>query len=468
MILKHGLRTLALIILTAICTECQQIELEIRDTTVVDVRRGNLHPHHDVFIEGSRIVAIKKTSKRIPRNARVESTGGYVIPGLWDMHVHIAGVMAEPAWSADVLFPELLKNGITSVRDMGGDTKALARWRGEIEENTRLGPHLYFSGPMLTSSQSNSNDSRTVRTAEDARRAVAELKAEGVDFIKVLHMPRDAYFAVARASQDAQLDFVGHLPFGVSVAEAATAGQKSIEHINWSVLAIDCSAQPDAIRKELIGALQSGEKGGYSRVLDKAAANFDAANCASVAQAMVKHGTWSVPTLVSEEIGASLMTSQRDGRYLALLPENIRQEMSSEKLVQENPPERVEWLQRQWKNDLRIAALLHRHGVRMLAGSDSLDVMVFPGPTLHRELQLLVEIGLTPAEALRSATYDAAQFMHRDNSGTVEAGKLADLVLLNANPLADIRNTTKIASVILGGRVVFQGGRPLASPVKQE
>jgi imidazolonepropionase-like amidohydrolase len=104
----------------------------------------------------------------------------------------------------------------------------------------------------------------------------------------------------------------------------------------------------------------------------------------------------------------------------------------------------------------------------MLAGSDSLDVMVFPGPTLHRELQLLVEIGLTPAEALRSATYDAAQFMHRDNSGTLQAGKLADLVLLNANPLADIRNTTKIASVILGGRVVFQGGRPLASPVKQE
>ena len=118
--------------------------------------------------------------------------------------------------------------------------------------------------------------------------------------------------------------------------------------------------------------------------------------------------------------------------------------MSSEKLVQENPPERVEWLQRQWKNDLRIAALLHRHGVRMLAGSDSLDVMVFPGPSLHRELQLLVEIGLTPAEALRSATYDAAQFMHRDNSGTVEAGKLADLVLLNANPLADIRNTQDI------------------------
>ena len=136
----------------------EQIELEIRDTTVVDVRNGKpAHPHHDVFIEAPENMSpIKRTSKRIPPNVRVESTGGYVIPGLWDMHVHIAGVMAEPAWSADVLFPELLKNGVTSVRDMGGDVKALARWRDEIEANTRSGPHLYFSGPMLTSSQSNS------------------------------------------------------------------------------------------------------------------------------------------------------------------------------------------------------------------------------------------------------------------------------------------------------------------------
>ncbi len=454
MFLKHASRMLALIIFGAIFTECQQTVSEIRDTTVVDVRLGSLLPHRDVYIEGPRILAVKKTAKRIPRNVRLISTGGYVIPGLWDMHVHLAGVIAEPAWSADVLFPELLKNGITSVRDMGGDVKALARWRDEIAGNARTGPHLYFSGPMLTASESNSNDSRTVRTAEDGREAVAELKAEGVDFIKVLHVPRSAYFAVAGAAKEAHLDFVGHLPFGVSVAEAAATGQKSIEHINWSALAIDCSAQPAVIREELIRALQSGEKGGYSRVLDKAAASFDETSCAFVAQAMVQHGTWSVPTLVSEEIGADLTTGQRDEKYLALLPEKVRREMSSEKVVQENPPERVEWLQRQRKNNLRIAALLHQQGVRMLAGSDSLDVMVFPGPSLHRELQLLVEIGLTPAEALRSATCDSAQFLHRDDVGMVEAGKLADLVLLNANPLADIRNTQEIRIVFVEGRIV--------------
>jgi imidazolonepropionase-like amidohydrolase len=212
----------------------------------------------------------------------------------------------------------------------------------------------------------------------------------------------------------------------------------------------------------LISALLSGEKDGYSRVLDKAAANFDETNCASVARTMVQHGTWSVPTLVSEEIGANLTTRPRDEEYLALLPGNVRQEMSSEKIQQDNPPEKVDWLQRQRKNNLRIAALLHRRGVRMLAGSDSLDIMLFPGPTLHRELQLLVEIGLTPAEALRSATYDAAQFMHCDDRGTIEAGKFADLVVLNANPLADIRNTRMIRSVFVQGGIVYREAQSAA------
>ena len=140
-----------------------------------------------------------------------------------------------------------------------------------------------------------------------------------------------------------------------------------------------------------------------------------------------------------------------------MLPEKLQQAWSAEKLRQENSPEHVAWLERQWKNDLRIAAWLHTHHVAMLAGSDSLDVMTFPGPSLHRELQRLVEIGMTPAEALRAATSDAARFLGKEgDTGSIEVGKAADLVVLNANPLDDIANTRKIALVVLHGAALAQ------------
>ncbi|HEY3929011.1 MAG TPA: amidohydrolase family protein [Candidatus Koribacter sp.] len=426
----------------------------LHDVTVIDVSAGRAVPHRDIVLAEGRIQAVRAAAKP-DGHVLVLHAGGYVIPGLWDMHVHIAGISADPRWSADVLFPQLLKQGITSIRDMGGDLETLKDWRDEIAAGKRLGPNLYFAGPMVTSQESKTSEMRTTRSAEDGRKAVDDLQAQGVDFIKILHIPRVAYFALADEARQKGVAFVGHLPYGISVQEAAAAGQKSIEHINWSVLALDCSDDPQKFPADLFATFQSNEKGGYERVLDEAANHFSEAKCASVATTMVEHGTWSVPTLVAEEIAANLLNASPSDGYLTLLPEKLQNEWSRERLKADNPPDHLAWLQRQWKSDVRIAAFLHAHGVAMLPGSDSLDVLNFPGPSLHRELELLVTIGMTPAEALRSATLDAARFMGKDNdAGSIEPGKVADLVVLSANPLENISNTRQIELVISHGVAV--------------
>lgn len=427
----------------------------LHDVVVIDVRTGTEHPHQDIRIEGNKIAAITPSVRELPANAKVLHAGGYVIPGLWDMHVHLAGVLADGRWSRDTLLPQLLRYGITGVRDMGGDVHVLQQWRAAREAGSLQSPYIVFGGSMLTVSEATSPDSRTVRSADDARKAVDELLAEQVDFIKILHIPRAAYFALAEYTRARGIRFVGHLPYGVSIQEAAEVGQKSIEHVNWSVLALDCSSDPKHYREELIGALQSNEKGGYDRVLDDAAAHFDATQCASAAASMRTHGTWLVPTLVAEETAANLGRSALDPEYLKLLPEEFRRDWTNEKLESSISPKKRAWLKRQWDADRKLAAFFRQHGVAMLPGSDSLDVGNLPGPSLHRELQLLVEIGFTPAEALRSATLDSAAFLEKSGTmGSVEPGKIADLVVLSADPLRQIENTTKIELVLSQGEAV--------------
>jgi imidazolonepropionase-like amidohydrolase len=445
----------AWILLAASGTFAQSPSLRmLHDVTVVEVRTGAERPHQDVFLEGKKIGAIASTA-RIPAGATVLHEGGFVIPGLWDMHVHLAGVLADGRWSRDALLPQLLRYGITGVRDMGGDVEVLNAWRAAREAGSLQAPYLAFSGPMLTVSDAHSADSLTVRTAEDARRAVDRLAEQRVDFVKILHIPRAAYFPLAEYSRQRGMSFAGHLPYGVTLEEAAEAGQKSIEHVNWSVLALDCSSDPKRFREELVSALQSKEKRGYERVLEDAAAHFDAAHCAAAADAMRAHGTVLVPTLVAEETAAKLGEAAVDRDYLRLLPAHFSDDWQREKLNASISPEQRAWLKRQWDADVKIATFLHQHGVAMLPGSDSFDVGNLPGPSLHRELQLLVRIGFTPAEALRAATLDSATFLGKaETMGTVETGKVADFVVLSADPLRAIENTTSIELVLSQGEVV--------------
>lgn len=430
--------------------------IAIINARVVDVARGTIRSESAVLIRGSQIVALG--GRELAPGARlIDARGMFVIPGLWDMHAH-------PWLTADVFFPQFIldlqiANGVTAIRDMFGPLAAAEQWQKGIRSGSVRGPRLLLAGPMIDGPGSAwaTAGANTVRDEKEARDAVKDLSRRGVDFINVYErLPRAAYLAILDEARLRGLPVVGHVPAGVTALEASARGQRCIEHL--ANVAIACSRSPEALQEQWSAALLKPDSAELSRALllaeVRALQDFDEARCRDVAQRFAKNGTWHDPTLVTLA-----------SAYLADLPALRRQ---SETYV---PQEiRVTW--KREKNDLwrllrddelamakqvfpkffRIVRLFQEHGVGLLAGSDWPVPFVVPGFSLHDELEMLVTAGLTPAEALRTATLNPATFAGlAGESGTVDPGKLADLVILAANPLEDIRNTAKITGVIVRG-----------------
>ena len=213
---------------------------------VVDTANGKITADQTVVIAGGRIVSIVPAAAfhPDPGTRMIEASGKYLIPGLWDMHVHIAGISADPKWSKEVILPLLTAMGVTGVRDMGGDLTVLQQWRREIENGQLLGPHIVTGGPMLISGGKRTPEQIPIKDAEEARAAVRSLKQQGADFIKIIDLPsREAFYAVAEEAKRQNLPFVGHVPPVVTASEASNAGMRSIEHVVYSNLEMDCSAK---------------------------------------------------------------------------------------------------------------------------------------------------------------------------------------------------------------------------------
>jgi imidazolonepropionase-like amidohydrolase len=434
--------------------------LMIIHATLIDATGAPPQPDMTVAIERGKIALVARTGSFTPppRATIVDASGKFLIPGLWDMHVHVAGINADPAWSKQTLLPLLIANGITGIRDMGGDLEALQSWRKEIEGGLLPGPHIVASGPMLLPPRAPKAPAEPpdpsfvrVKTAAEARETVDTLKKRGADFIKVIDLPRAAYFAAAEEAHQQGLPFVGHIPSTINATEASNAGQKSIEHVVYSSLAFDCSSREAELRKQADQAGDKGDEAAAAAINDAADASFDPAKAAALWKIFVKNGTWEDPTLFSIYANAHHAEDSPDDPLLAYLPPALRKQWTP-KPPSEKSRKAAAWWQRQFQNDLKLTAEMHRAGVRLLAGSDSLDTYVFPGPSLHQELQLLVQAGLTPMEALQAATKNASDFLEREDIGVIATGKTADLVLLDADPLADISNTKKINAVVLGGK----------------
>lgn len=372
----------------------------IADVSVVDVRNAAIKPHMSVVIAGDRIVAVGPISEiQIPAQAVVmDGKGKFLIPGLWDMHVH-AG--ANPR-----VLRLLLAAGITGVRDMGGDLTKLLETRRQVRSGRLSGPMIFLAGPMLEGPPSEANDDTwIVRTPDDARRAVTSLVDRGVDFIKVHdHLTRDAYMAVASSAKARGVPFAGHVSEFISPREASDIGQKSIEHFEF--LPKPCMAL-------------------FNLNANSTPPGCDQTSLNSLLQRLAQNRTWLVPTIGSF-------------RYFA--PKQWTIIMSTFR---------------------ELTALIRDDRVQILAGTDQSDYLeskgAVPGQSLHEEMGLLVDAGFTPAEALRAATSNAADYLGLAPSvGAIDKGKSADLVLLYGDPLKDINNTKRIAAVIREGRVYNQ------------
>lgn len=432
--------------------------LLIRHVTVVDVAGGKALKNVSVSLDGNRIVAVGKRLKAPRGSVILEAKGKFLIPGLWDMHMHLG--------MPDAFFPMLVANGVTGVREMfsGIPLPLIRQWRARTD-TPRIVASGFLDGPLMLTAGAIPPGAIAVGTADQARFAVRLLAQSGYDFLKVYNsLPRDAYFAIAAESRAIGIPFAGHVPEAVSPAEAAEAGQRSQEHLINILLA--CSTNEDALRAERIANMNSDQLTGEQRLrllgFPKAEGLFDTyseTKAAALFQTFVRTGTWQVPTLALLDGFAHPDALLEDARS-HYMPEiwrktaHPRDKYYMRDLTPAQFGELVAHVGALLERYKQLTRDMHRAGVQFLAGTDtSLNNPVLPGIGLHRELALLAESGFTPLEALQTATINPARYFGvQDRLGSIEAGKEADLVLLDADPLADIHNTERIRAVILRGR----------------
>jgi imidazolonepropionase-like amidohydrolase len=430
--------------------------LALTHVTVIDVAGAKALPNMTVVIRAGRIDEIGKTSEiHVQRNARViDSSGKFLIPGLWDMHVHT---------SYKSFLTLFLANGITGIRDMGGSPSEfdlLQQWRGQIRNGTLLGPRIVAAGSHVDGPKPLGRpNSMNVGNADEAREAVRLLKQRGADFIKVYSMlSREAYFAIADEAKKQGLSFAGHVPASISAMEASDAGQKSMEHL-FGVLTA-CSSDEarlweedkSAVAKSGISVFVQAEIGAELKALE----TYDAKKATALFARFGQNGTRQVPTLaawqtIETEDDSHFDTDER----LKYIPLKRRENWSSQRtrFVAGLGSTYARNKGRLFENQLKLVSRMQRAGVVIMTGTDTAAPYVYPGFSLHEELVLLVRAGLTPMEALQAATRNPAIFLGLfDSLGSIERGKLADLVLLDKNPLQDISNTQRISAVIIDGQ----------------
>ena len=414
-----------------------QTPIAITHVSVIDGTDSVPRRDQTVVVEGHRIAAVGPSARTTaPKGARIiDGRGKFLIPGLWDMHVHTAITGGRP------LLALYVANGVTGVRDMAGDWDTLRTWRNDIAQGRLVGPRIVASGPYLEGGDV-SVPHLVARTPDEGRAGVDSLVRLGVDFIKVHGQLTPAtYFAIARRARERGMVFAGHVSRLVGAAAASDSGQHSIEHL----LAIPAACTP----AESV-ALQPR----YS--VQGALGRCSSENLSALYARFVRNDTWVTPTFTAQYEVAVWPTHAVPGDSLAhYLPQAVRKYVADLFPMPDSIPPGADSVGRaMFAKRLVQVADMQRAGVHVLAGTDAPLRNSTPGCGLHEELVLLVRGGLSPFAALRAATIEPARYLGMlDSAGVISAGKLADLVLLDGNPLSDIRNTRRISLVVANGRL---------------
>src|ERR1700733_1924032 len=424
--------------------------IAIAHVTLINPATSAVEHDATVIIEGDHIgTVLIGAMVKMPGNTRlIDGHGKFLIPGLWDMHVHSAFGDWFPG-GRDIILPLFVANGVTGVRDMGGDLPVLLDWRAQIAAGKIPGPRMIVAGPMLDavlpSGKLRFPSSIAVTTPDSARAAVDQLKSQGSDFIKVQSViSHDAYLAAAAEAHKQNLPFVGHVPDKVRITEAVAAGQKSIEHLMGSFEG--CSSEE---QKFIDGQ-------GNTKLL---LTTTDQKKCAALLALLAKSQNWQCTTLAWKRGGIFL--DQRDlahdplGKYVPAYWRDVTWKRFYDEMMTELRKHPLELRKEYFARIIKIVADMRRAGFPFLAGTDSAPaIYAHPGFSLHDELANFVESGFSPMEALQTATSNPAKFFGTESTqGSVAKGKVADLVLLDADPLADIHNTRKIEAVIANGHL---------------
>jgi imidazolonepropionase-like amidohydrolase len=439
--------------------EIQHAPIAFTHVAVIDTAGASIQQNMTVVIVGDYIADVGKAAEiKLPKSAQViDGRGKFLIPGLWDMHVHMFNHFSRRppnTW----YFPLLVANGVTSIREMWTkpeEMEQVRKWREMQAEGGLLAPRIAAVGTLVDGPAGAKTTNaaalqvgpaaNVVSTPEEARQFVREVKAAGIDFVKTYSsLSREAYFAIADEAKKQGIPFAGHVPIAIDAAEASSVGQRSMEHL-------DQILESSSSRSHELFQVPGRD---WSSKYDKLTLDtFDEGKFKTLIATLAKNHSWQVPTLVRNRVwGFRGDPRFRDDTRLRYIPAD---EITSWKqlfpLTQQDSDKAIG--RRLWQKQLEVVRPMHLAGVPLLAGTDLGGDYIYPGFSLHDELALFVQAGLTPGEALKTATYNPAKFLSMlKRLGTVEKGKLADLVLLDANPLEDIHNTQKIRAVVLNGK----------------
>ncbi len=414
------------------------------DVAVVPMARNALLPHQTVLIKGEQIVGMGPVATiRIPTGAtRISGAGRYLMPGLIDMHVHFFRQPADLDLE-DWRFPDFnernedfgllfVANGVTSVRQMHAHPAGDRLMSRSLGANW-LGPRIYSTGPITDGDPPEWPIARVVKTPDDAMRAVAADKAAGYVAIKVydaLSLP--LYDAIVAAAAQVRLDVVGHVPESVGLARVIAANQWTIEHTDSFLLSLQPGAGPYALPPADLTWAEAVRRADLSKL-------------PQFGDAIRRAAIWVCPTIVTNQMYSTDDTWSSELRFV---PAAI-----SAKFVRRYSGGDSHDFAQDLEFSLAVVAGLHARGAGLLLGSDTFKMNVVPGFSALQELQYFTRAGLSPYEALRTGTVNAAIALHEIESlGTVDVGKRADLLLLDANPLDDIRNVAHRVGVVLRGR----------------
>ena len=478
---------ITLLLISAGSAQSQQppsAPIALVDVRVVDIESGEIDSNHTVLISGNQITRVAYSeSLDVPSDAKIIDAGGkYVIPGLWDMHSH--------TWNAEdtrsTVLPLNIAYGVVGIRNMAGDChgstsdcanratfEQIQAIKDDIESEKLIGPRIYQASAFLDGNHSIQESSLIITDPEEARQVVKKHKESGFDMLKVYaYLMPDVYYALVDEAANQGIPFAGHVPWTVTVMDASNAGQKSMEHGFGLIEA--ASGMEDTFINERIEVLKSdsftredrfnflfGPEGQVRQMIDMEEGRFVFVDSLfqEVTKTLIKNETWLVPTLTMNARGYRYGEIS-DHDLWKYLPKPVNKRWQTVKNRLEGAPQIEKDFTR-----LRSATLnkmiknMHQAGVGLLAGTDCDVDLIVPGYHLHKELHLFVEAGLSPLEALQTATLNAARYFGKvDEFGTIEEGKRADLILLQANPLDDISNTLQIEAIIHDGEYMDRHG----------
>ena len=438
--------------LSCASTEKQNYDLRLSNGNLIDLASGEIS-QKDLYIQNGRIQ--KVTSSEAPYDAKtvIDLQGKFVLPGFWDNHVHFRG--GDSLISDNKNFLKLfIANGITTVRDAGGDlTSSILNWKKEIAHGELVGPQIFTSGPKIDGLNATWAGSLVVQDSLDVVKALDSLQAINVDYVKLYdsQISGAMYLETLSIAQERHMISSGHMPFTVQLKDAVDAGIDGIEHLYYIMKG--CSAKEAEITlKFRTQAL------GFWEAIPLLLASYDENTAQKTFAQLKAKGVFVIPTL---HIGKTLSyldeVDHGQDSYLKYISAGIQKTYEGRitRALRAGPEARKN------RRELdtffgEFAKILNDAGVDLLAGSDSgaFNSYTYPGISLHQELQAMVNNGISPLEALKTSAYNGPRFLHKmDDYGSIEVGKISDLVVLKANPLDDISNSRKIEMVIKGNEV---------------